>query len=331
MTGGLTKLSGAFGNLASSVTVAASSFKMEIANPQSLLDAVNLERLYTIVGHCTQDESLTAPTYVEPATKADDQTWKRVEKTRATESSSNATDEVDDIGSARMGIDDSFVSQTDAIAEPLKMSTSQDSAPPRSIRHGKVQRLGDFIDTDALAPAEVLVSATTPDQLGEFCLIHTHPEFRRRVKEGYNIVVAGEAFGCGSSRENAVTALMGAGVQCVIAKSFAFIYGRNQPNLGLLGITMRDPRFYEAAVEGAEIKIDLEKRVVEVKTEGGNMQSFEFQLSRMERQLIECGGIAEAFGKWGQSLWEALCSERPAVPRKQASPTHDRGKEDLQW
>jgi 3-isopropylmalate dehydratase small subunit len=88
-----------------------------------------------------------------------------------------------------------------------------------------------------------LVEHKTPEELGEYCLYHTHPDFRRRVEESLNIVVAGKAFGVGSSRENAVTALQGAGVQCVIARSFAFIYARNQPNLGLLGIVMEDEEF----------------------------------------------------------------------------------------
>lgn len=91
---------------------------------------------------------------------------------------------------------------------------------------GKVQRLGDFIDTDAvcihpvgtivlhademqLAPAQYLVESRTNEAIGSHCLEFTHPDFRARVRDGYDIVVAGKAFGCGSSREQAVSALLG--------------------------------------------------------------------------------------------------------------------------
>lgn len=60
-----------------------------------------------------------------------------------------------------------------------------------------------------LAPAEFLVGATTNEAIGQHCLEYTHPNFRQKVKDGFNIVVAGTAFGCGSSREQAVMALLG--------------------------------------------------------------------------------------------------------------------------
>lgn len=63
-----------------------------------------------------------------------------------------------------------------------------------------------------LAPAQFLIGMSDNKIAGEHCLEHTHPEFRQRVKDGFNIVVAGKAFGCGSSREQAVMALLGASV-----------------------------------------------------------------------------------------------------------------------
>ena len=60
-----------------------------------------------------------------------------------------------------------------------------------------------------LAPSEVIIKVTSAEELGEHCLEYTHPDFRARVKAGFNVVVAGKGFGCGSSREAAVTALMG--------------------------------------------------------------------------------------------------------------------------
>jgi 3-isopropylmalate dehydratase small subunit len=173
---------------------------------------------------------------------------------------------------------------------------------------GRVQTLGDFIDTDALAPAEALVDNPSIENMGKYCLYHTHPEFRNRVKEdGLNIVVAGKAFGVGSSRENAVTALIGAGVQCVIARSFAFIYGRNQPNLGLLGFVMNDEEFYRLATDGAEIKIDVHRRILQV-----SGVEFGFTLSDLEAQLWQQGGMSTAFARWGKGLLEQMTSGRKA-------------------
>lgn len=78
-------------------------------------------------------------------------------------------------------------------------------------------------------------------------MIHTRPEFREKVADGSTVVVvAGEAFGIGSSREKVVNALKGTSVDAVIAKSFVFIYFRNQPSLGLLGFVMpEDGGVYE--------------------------------------------------------------------------------------
>ncbi|KAJ4858218.1 aconitase family (aconitate hydratase) domain-containing protein [Trichoderma breve] len=168
--------------------------------------------------------------------------------------------------------------------------------------HGKIQRLGDFVDTDALAPAQFLVSSRTNEEIGAHCLEYTNPEFRARAKEGFDVVVAGKAFGCGSSREQAVSALLGCGIKCVIAESFAFIYGRNQPSLGLLGFTMDDPAFFEAAVDSAEISIDLENNRIHI-----GETEFSFQLSTMERELVEAGGITPAFKKFGKQLFDMIC------------------------
>jgi 3-isopropylmalate dehydratase small subunit len=190
---------------------------------------------------------------------------------------------------------------------------------------GKVQHLGDFIDTDALAPAEALIGNLSNEELGKFCLVHTHPEFRQRVKDGLNIVVAGKAFGVGSSRENAVTALMGTGVQCVIARSFAFIYARNQPNMGLLGIVMEDEAFYEVTNDGIEIEIRVDERVMIV-----NGKQFRFTLSDLEVRLWKQGGISPAFAKWGKKILEQVTapSTKSSVPKTLETSV---GEQQLEW
>ena len=152
---------------------------------------------------------------------------------------------------------------------------------------------------------------------------YTNPEFRARAANGFNIVVAGTAFGCGSSREMAVLALkgkpsvsfiilfllehidktaqLGCGINCVIAKSYSFIYDRNQYALGLLGITLSDDDFYANIQDGAHVSVDLNESVIIV-----DEKRFPFKLSQMERALIEVGGITSAFLKFGKHLFDYL-------------------------
>jgi 3-isopropylmalate dehydratase small subunit len=143
----------------------------------------------------------------------------------------------------------------------------------------------------------------TDEEYGQHCLKHTFPEFRGRAAGGQNIIVAGKAFGCGSSRECAVNALIGAGIKCVIARSFAFIYGRNQANLGLLGIVMDDEEFYRLAEDGRDISISLSERSIKL----GDRQ-WNFNVSKMELELIASGGVTPAFRRFGHKLFEAMCS-----------------------
>ncbi|KAI0006237.1 hypothetical protein F4779DRAFT_597114 [Xylariaceae sp. FL0662B] len=269
---------GAIGNLASAATVAASSFSMKITNPQRLVDQIDPERWESLKGKGSlRTIAGPEPDYVEPASPPPS-------PPPATKPPS-----IDKYPSPNVQSHSSKVRDL----EPKR---------GRMIR-GKVFRLGDFIDTDALAPAQFLIGARTNEELGAHCLEFTHPDFRQRVADGYNIVVAGKAFGCGSSREHAVLALLGCGVQCVIAKSFAFIYSRNQPSLGLLGIALSDDSFFEAARFGTDIEIDEHRNVVRV-----HEREFPFQLSGMEKELVNLGGVTPAFMKFGKQMFEALCS-----------------------
>jgi len=92
---------------------------------------------------------------------------------------------------------------------------------------GKVQKFEDNIDTDAIIPAQFMPGKDDQD-LGTHAFQYVRPEFAQKVKEGNTIIVAGAGFGSGSSREEAPRALKGAGIKAVIAKSYAYIYSRNQ-------------------------------------------------------------------------------------------------------
>jgi 3-isopropylmalate dehydratase small subunit len=121
---------------------------------------------------------------------------------------------------------------------------------------GKVQRFGDHIDTDAIIPGE-FCHLTDLKDLGDKCFHYVAPGFAQRVAQGQNIIVAGEAWGSGSSREHAVWALKGAGVSLVIAKSYAFIHKRNLVNEALSYLTVNDEEFYTLAQNEVELKADL--------------------------------------------------------------------------
>lgn len=96
---------------------------------------------------------------------------------------------------------------------------------------GRAWVFGDNVDTDQIIPAEYLVTMDNRELAGH-AFEKARPEFARNVTKG-DVIVAGRNFGCGSSREHAPRALMGAGISCVIADSFARIFFRNAVNIGL--------------------------------------------------------------------------------------------------
>ncbi len=96
---------------------------------------------------------------------------------------------------------------------------------------GSVWKFGDHIDTDVIIPARYLVSSDEKE-LGKHCMEDIDRDFVSKVSPG-DIIVGGENFGCGSSREHAPLAIKGAGCSCVIAASFARIFFRNSINVGL--------------------------------------------------------------------------------------------------
>ncbi len=114
---------------------------------------------------------------------------------------------------------------------------------------GRVQRFGDSVDTDAIIPGE-FCHLTNLEELGEKAFYYVRPEFGERARAGANIVVAGEGWGSGSSREHAVWALQGVGIQAVIAKSYAFIHKRNLVNEALPYLVVTDPAFLRAGHRG---------------------------------------------------------------------------------
>ncbi len=128
------------------------------------------------------------------------------------------------------------------------------------------------------------------------------PGFKDRVTAGQSVVVAGEAWGSGSSREQAVWALKGAGVQIVIARSFAFIHKRNLVNEAVPHVVLDDDDFHALAEDGAVVEVDLASGQVRV---GGRVFQAETP-SRMVQALAASGGIVPAILDHGDSVFERL-------------------------
>ena len=120
------------------------------------------------------------------------------------------------------------------------------------IFQGKVWKFGDNIDTDAIIPARYLTTSD-PQELACHCMEDADPKFVTKIKAG-DIILGGENFGCGSSREHAPIAIKAAGISCVVAKSFARIFYRNSFNMGLP--IFESGELFEAIQEGEEIKVD---------------------------------------------------------------------------
>ena len=122
----------------------------------------------------------------------------------------------------------------------------------------KVFKYGDNVDTDVIIPARYL-NITDTKELSAHCMEDIDRSFIRRVCPG-DIIVAGDNFGCGSSREHAPAVIKESRISLVIAKSFARIFYRNAINIGLPIIECRDA--FEGIDDGDQIEFDLEKGMI---------------------------------------------------------------------
>ena len=122
------------------------------------------------------------------------------------------------------------------------------------MKKGKVWKYGDDVNTDVIFPGKYTYTLMEPSEMAKHALEALDPEFVLMVKPG-DVIVAGKNFGCGSSREQAAACLKAAGVQAVIAKSFARIYFRNAINLGLP--VLQSEEASDNLRAGDEVEIDF--------------------------------------------------------------------------
>ncbi len=149
---------------------------------------------------------------------------------------------------------------------------------------GNVWKFGDNIDTDLIIAARYL-NTSDPKELAKYVMKDADPEFVNKMNRG-DIIVAGENFGCGSSREHAPIALKEAGISAIVAKSFARIFYRNAFNMGLPIFELKES---QEIAEGEKIEIDFDSG--DIKNQMKN-SSYKFTpIPEFMQELINSGGL----------------------------------------
>jgi 3-isopropylmalate/(R)-2-methylmalate dehydratase small subunit len=150
---------------------------------------------------------------------------------------------------------------------------------------GRTWKYGDNVDTDVIIPARYLNVSDTAE-LARHCMEDLDSVFVDKVQQG-DVIVAGENFGCGSSREHAPLAIKGSGVSCVVARSFARIFYRNAINVGLP--ILESPAAVDGIEAGQEVEIDLEAGRIRNLATGQVYQAEPYPPFMMA--IIQAGGL----------------------------------------
>jgi 3-isopropylmalate/(R)-2-methylmalate dehydratase small subunit len=152
---------------------------------------------------------------------------------------------------------------------------------------GRIWKFGDHINTDLIIPARY-INSTDPVFLASHCMEDADPAFVRKIRPG-DMIVAGENFGCGSSREHAPIAIKAAGIACVIAGSFARIFYRNAFNMGLP--IFESPTLLDHVTDGDEIEVDGERGLITIV---GDEQPLRVEpIPPFMQELIRDGGLMQ--------------------------------------
>ncbi|MFA7467807.1 MAG: 3-isopropylmalate dehydratase small subunit [Desulfotomaculaceae bacterium] len=153
---------------------------------------------------------------------------------------------------------------------------------------GRVWKFGSDVDTDVIIPGRFLADWNKePEKMGQYCFYGIDPQFNTKVQTG-DIIVAGDNFGCGSSRQAAPVAIKSAGIRYLIASSFARIFYRNAINIGLP--VLECPVLVEEVNEGERLAVELDKGEI-TNLDTGKVYRFE-PLNEMVQQILDSGGLA---------------------------------------
>lgn len=158
---------------------------------------------------------------------------------------------------------------------------------------GRVFKYGDNVDTDVIIPARYL-NSSDPAELAEHCMEDIDKEFVNKVKKG-DIIVADKNFGCGSSREHAPIAIKAAGIDCVIAETFARIFYRNAINIGLPIIEC--PQAAKEIEAGDQVEVDFDSGIIKNLTKNKEYQGQAFP--PFMQKIIACEGLVNYINQKG--------------------------------
>ena len=156
---------------------------------------------------------------------------------------------------------------------------------------GKVIKYGDNVDTDVIIPARYL-NTSDHSELASHCMEDLDKDFTKRVEKG-DIMVAGDNFGCGSSREHAPIAIKASGISLVIANTFARIFYRNAINIGLA--ILECPEAVANISDGDKVEADLDNGIIYNRTTGKSFKTQPFP--EFIQKIIENGGLIETIKK----------------------------------
>ena len=152
---------------------------------------------------------------------------------------------------------------------------------------GKVIKYGDNVDTDVIIPARYL-NTSDHSELASHCMEDLDKDFTKRVEKG-DIMVAGDNFGCGSSREHAPIAIKASGISLVIANTFARIFYRNAINIGLA--ILECPEAVANINDGDKVEADLDNGIIYNRTTGKEFKTQPFP--EFIQKIIQNGGLIE--------------------------------------
>lgn len=150
---------------------------------------------------------------------------------------------------------------------------------------GYVHKYGDNIDTDVIIPARYLNTANHKE-LASHCMEDIDKDFVNKVQKG-DIIVGGENFGCGSSREHAPIAIKESGISCVIASSFARIFYRNSINIGLAILECEEAS--KKIGDNDEVEVDFDNGIIKNITKNETYKSEPFP--EFIKNIINSSGL----------------------------------------
>ena len=174
----------------------------------------------------------------------------------------------------------------------------QHPSKPIRITNGKAWIFGDNINTDIIIPFRFKSRTNDPCEMAKYAMYGYDPDFHKKISNG-DVIVAGQNFGGGSSREQAPVALKYAGISAVIAQSFARIFYRNSFTIGLPALEI--PEIKGKVNQGDEVTVDISKFTVQNLRTGGTFQAKAVP-KFMQHMLME-GGLVKYYNKYRKFPW----------------------------